>query len=253
MIFGRELAKELNVPHKSESVVYGVNAALALAQYRPQSIIRVYHNKERRLEVAPLLKCAAAAHRPYREVTDEELEKIAQTVHHEGVVVVAEPLSFGHFEHLLEHLTTHSLIVALDVVGNPHNLGSILRSAAWFGADAVLMPAEAGQATVSPAAIRIAQGGAELVDCIPVPDLPRALAILRERKIAIIAADQAADRNVIEKPLHRPCCIVLGNEHTGLSPATREQCHVAVAIPGKGTIESLNVAVSAGILLAMVK
>ncbi len=236
-----------------EAIVYGVNAALAVGRYRPQSILRVFHEQSRRLTVAPLLKIAAAHHRPYREVSSEELERIAKTVHHEGIVVITEPLPLYSFDMLLKRLTTRSFLVALDSVGNPHNLGAILRSAAWFGADAVLMPEEPGQASLSAAAVRIAQGGAETVPCVPVPNMAEALNRLREQKIAVIAADQHAERSVIEKPLHRPCCVVLGNEQTGISPETRKACPISVTIPGNGRIESLNVAVSAGIIMAMIK
>lgn len=236
-----------------EAIVYGVNAALAVGRYRPESILRVFHEQRRRLEVAPLLKIAAAHHRPYREVTSEELERIAKTVHHEGVVVVTEPLPLYSFETVLKRLTTRSIVIALDSVGNPHNLGAILRSAAWFGVDAVLVPEDPEQAMLSAAAVRIAQGGAETVPCVAVPNMAEALKQLKEQKIAVIAADQNAERSVIEKPLHRPCCIVFGNEQSGISSETRQVCPISVTIPGNGRIESLNVAVSAGIILALVK
>lgn len=237
----------------AESVVYGLNAALAVARHRPDAIRRVFHTEQRRREVAPLLKAAAARRRPYREVGADELERIARTVHHEGVAVVTDPLPLVPFDALREKVRgfgRRALLVALDGVGNPHNLGAILRSAAFFGAQAVVFPADPRQATLSAAAVRVAQGGAEVVDCTGVEDLAAALAALAEDGVRVVAAEPSARRAALRDPLPRPLCLVLGNEATGLSAPVRAACPHRIRIAGTGAVESLNVAVAAGILLA---
>jgi TrmH RNA methyltransferase len=235
---------------ETESTVYGVNAALAVAALRPDAILRVFHVPAVRLRVAPLLKAAAAHRRPYREVPDSELERIAKTVHHEGVVVVCRPLPLLDEARLFGTPLTAPLYVALDEVGNPHNLGAILRSAAFFGAGAMLFPREGRSAHVSAAATRIAQGGAERVPCYAVTDLATTLRRLSQGGVQVVGADTRGGVALARFVWRRPTCVVLGNEGEGLSKTVRAACSGLVSIPGDGGVESLNVSVAAGILLA---
>lgn len=233
---------------RNEQVVSGLNAALAVARHRPESILRVFFHRARRVEVGPLLKAAAVARRPYREVPADDLEKITQSTHHEGVAVVTTPLDLVPLDTLLRKPAP--LYLALDGVGNPHNLGSILRSAAWFGADGLIFPSQPGQASLSQAVFRTSEGGAEVVPCCGVDDLPRALLALNAAGIPTVGADQRAPRARWDAGLVRPVCLVLGSEGEGLSEAVRRACAELVAIPGSGGVESLNVGVAAGALLS---
>lgn len=236
---------------EEEAVVYGLNAALAVATHRPDAIRRVLYENSRIPDIGPLLKETAARRRPYREIPAAELERVAKTQHHEGVVVVVDPLPLVDGETFLRDLPRDAVILALDGVGNPHNLGAILRSAAWFGADGIIFPVDdPRQATLSSAALRVAQGGAEVVPCCGVRDLASALWHLDDLGITPIGADQRATRSLFDGPLPKPICLVLGNEGRGLTPAVADACRGHVRIPGTGRIESLNVAVTAGILLA---
>lgn len=233
---------------RGEAVVYGLRAALAVAEHRPAAIRRVFHHEKLRRDIGPLLKAAAAHRRPYREVTREELKKLAGGVHHEGVVVFADPLPLRDLSTL--ELPPDALVLALDDVGNPHNMGAILRSCAWFGVHALVVPRTDGQAALSAAAVRVAQGGAEVVPVVAVDDLPAALVILRGRGLRVVGADQRARPLEFTRPLPRPLCLVLGNESRGLHGATQTACDFRISIPGSGPVESLNVSVAAGILLA---
>ncbi|MCB9541735.1 MAG: RNA methyltransferase [Myxococcales bacterium] len=233
---------------RDEAVIFGLRAALAVAARRPHAIRRAFHDKKRRRDVAPLLQATAAERRPYREVDDAELARITGTVHHEGVAVVCDPLPLLTPETLLAGLPDDGVCLALDGVDNPHNHGAILRSAAWFGIGGVLLGTPAD--TLNPAAIRVAQGGAEVTPIAAAADLPRALTRYRDRGLAIVGADHNAQTALFDRPLPRPLCLVLGNEATGLSPAVRKLCTATVRIPGAAGVESLNVSVSAGILLA---
>lgn len=233
---------------RDEAVIFGLRAALAVGEHRPEAIRRVFHDEARRKAVGPLLKATAARRRPYREVEPDELRRIAGTVHHEGVAVVCAPLPTHRPEALLRDLPADAVLLALDDVDNPHNHGAILRSAAWFGAAGVLLGGVDGP--LNPAAIRVAQGGAEVVPVAGTTDLAGALRALAHRGVAVIGADQRAKQRLLDAPLPRPVCVVLGNEARGLSPAVRAACTGAVRIAGTPAVESLNVAVSAGILLA---
>ena len=234
---------------RKESLVYGVRAALALADHRPEAIIRVLHTADVRHQVGGLLKATARVRRPYREVEREELDRAAGTVHHEGVLVVAQPLATLPFGRFIDRLPKRPVLLALDRVSNPHNHGAILRSMAWFGADALLTSDSRG--TVNPAAIRVSQGGAERVPTVRAPDLPAALKNLGERGVVIVAADQSGTTGLDSIVGQRPICWVMGNEGDGLSEEVKAVCTHRASIPGTGHIESLNVSVAAGILLAL--
>lgn len=231
---------------RRESVVYGVHAALAVATHRPYAIKRVLHHRSRRKILGPLLKATAQQRRPYREVPAEDLARAAKTVHHEGVVVIADPLPLVPLSQVLARRPADAVYIALDTVQNPHNLGAIIRSAAWFGAAGVICPAQPNQAGLSAAALRIAQGGAEIVPCCGVGDLASALRVVKGAGVRVVGADQRGSA----QRLSRPICVVMGAEHDGLSPAVRAVLDDTVAIAGTGAVESLNVAVAAGILLA---
>lgn len=232
-----------------ESLIFGLRAALAVAKYRPGAIVRVLHTKAMRRQVGPVLKAAAHQRRPYREVESDDLDRAAKSVHHEGVLVVARALETVPFGRYLNQLPENPLLVALDGVDNPHNHGAILRSAAWFGGDAVITTAQ--NRAVNPAAIRVAQGGAEMVKTVRTTDLPSSLRELRSRGVTVVAADQRADIKFSEMIGRRAICWVMGSERTGVSEAVLAACETRLAIPGTAELESLNVSVSAGILLSL--
>jgi TrmH RNA methyltransferase len=238
-------------PHETEKV-YGLNAALAVFAHRPEDIVRIAHTREVRRPIADMLRATAARHVPYKEVEEEELARIADSTHHEGLcLTVRRRLPFT-LEALAERLARdpRAAALALDRVGNPHNLGAILRSAAYFGTDAVLLGQEPGQAQLTPAAVRVAEGGAEYVPVAAAPALAPALRTLRARGVTVIGTDARARRTAFTDRWPRPCVVVLGNERTGLSPEVREACEYFVAIPGGGAVDSLNVSVAAGVILA---
>lgn len=230
--------------------VCGLHACLAVFARRPEAIQRVYHATRRRGELGPLLSACAARRLPYNEVADEELERLARTTHHGGVVAFVEPPPALGLDALLAALPRDAVLLAADGVGNPHNLGAILRTAAWFGAAALVVPADKGQAGLSAAALRVAEGGGEHVPVVEVPDLGAALRRLAAAGVTCLAAEAGAGPSPLEADLPRPLLLLLGNEEEGVRPALRGACKGALSIPGTGAVESLNVSVAAGILLA---
>jgi tRNA G18 (ribose-2'-O)-methylase SpoU len=140
--------------------------------------------------------------------------------------------------------------VALDRVRNPYNVGAILRSAAFFGVDAALLGAPAPHPTLAPDAIRVAEGGAEHLLLTRTTDLADTLGRLRSRGVRVIGADGAAPAGAQGFAFERPVLLVLGHEREGLGPRVRAQCDALVAVRGSGKVESLNVAVAAGVLIA---
>ena len=137
----------------------------------------------------------------------------------------------------------------MDRVRNPYNVGAVVRTAAFFGVEAVLVGASAPHPGLAPLALRVAEGGAEHVALARTTDLADTLARLRARGALVVGADGHAERAYHEHVFDRPAVLVLGHEREGLSPRIRGQCDAVVAIPGGGAVESLNVAVAAGILI----
>ena len=147
-------------------------------------------------------------------------------------------------------MRTGGAAIALDRVRNPYNIGAILRSAAFFGVDAALLGAPAPHPALAPDAVRVAEGGAENLVLTRTTDLADTLARLRARGVRVVGADGAAPTRAVGFAFARPSILVLGHEREGMSDRVRAQCDAIVSIPGTGAVESLNVAVAAGVLIA---
>lgn len=258
------MAKKLKDPHRpsnprsqwkkeEEFTLCGWNACMLAFERRPTDIRRFFFSKERSSSVGAIKKWCSEHKLPYRELDAESLNKVAGSLHHEGIVLVVRPVRMENIHTLVERgLPQDGLLVALDRVGNVHNVGAILRSCAYFGATGLLIALKEGQALMTPAAARTAEGAMELVPVYECPDLPSALRDLRARKIFVLGTDPTAERSLHEVELTFPCVVALGNEHEGLSEQVKGRCDALVRIPGssKPSLQSLNVSVAAGVILA---
>jgi len=221
----------------------------ALFLRRPQQVLRLFYTEEWRQLAGPLCKHLARTRRPYREVGPEELTRIAGTQHHGGICAVAvarfAELLPGHA--LPANLPQAAFLPVLDGIGNPHNLGAVARSAAFFGARALLLSGDPRQADLSDAAFRTAEGGLEHLEVLRARDMPNLLRGMRGRflTVAAVAAGGARPEAI---PRERPVALVLGNEEAGLSQAVLDACEARITLPGSGLVESLNVAQAAAVL-----
>ena len=244
---------------RKEASVYGRRACLAVAERRPHHILRAFYSEVGPTkDLAPLLQACAQQKKPYRAVSEEELIKLSGSKHHEGVVIFTERRERSFLGDAIDRAVARlddpnatpavSTWVALDDVANDHNLGAIARSLAWFGGAGVVW--ESPRPQLSGAALRVAQGGAEEVELVAVPSLVGALEELKAKGVRVLGADQGARRSSFEVGDVGPVCWVLGNEQHGLSDEVRACCDELISIPGSGLVESMNVSVSAGILIA---
>jgi len=241
-------------PREPEECVHGLRAGLALFARRRDDVIRVAYARSVRGEVTDLGRWAASRRLPFVEATDAELARLAESPHHEGLCVVARPRRWLPVQELIDLLTrARGVAVALDRVRNPYNVGAILRSAAFLGLDAALLGASAPHPALAPAAVRVAEGGAEHLDLVRTTDLGETLTRLRSHGVQVVGADGRGPTSAVGFPFRRPSVIVVGHEREGLGPRVRAQCDAVVAIPGSGRVESLNVAVAAGILMAQTR
>ena len=227
--------------------ICGLNAVAALFARRLDDVNRLFYADTLKAEAGPL--CAAMARRrmPYRLLPPDEMEKVAGTTHHGGIVALATPKPIARF-HPADP-PRHKLLLALDGIGNPHNLGAIARSAAFFGIPALILHDTADQAFPSDAAYRVAEGGLEQLNLFMTADLPGALKAVEPfyRTVATTLAPDAIPLATL--PRDRPVLLVLGNEEYGLLPEVEAACRRRVRIVAQGPVQSLNVAQTAAILL----
>ena len=168
---------------------------------------------------------------------------------HQGVCVFAAPRRV-FAEHELDRLAEGRLVIALDQISDPQNLGAVLRSAAFFGADAVLL-LKNRSAELTPKVARIAVGGAEFVDVFQVINLARSLDRLRELGYWVYGLDERGERTLRETEFDPQSVLVVGAEGQGLRQRTRTKCDALVRIPGgREGVESLNAAVATAIAVA---
>jgi TrmH RNA methyltransferase len=229
---------------------------------RPDDVLRVLYARTVRPEVAELVRWAGSRSVPCAEAAPAELDRLAHSMredggHHEGLVLVTRPRRWASLVDFADALgRERGAAVAIDRVRNPYNVGAVLRSAAFFGFDGALFGAQAltspGASGLAPTAVRVAEGGVEHLTLARTTDLAHTLTRLRERGVRVVGADGRAPTPATGFKFGRPVVLVLGHEREGLGERVRAQCDEVVSISGSGRVESLNVAVAAGVLMAMI-
>ncbi|MDP2138690.1 MAG: RNA methyltransferase [Candidatus Didemnitutus sp.] len=240
-------------PKVSELNVCGWQAVSALFARHPQEILRLFFDPPTGKRVGEMCSYLAGKKKVYRQVPPAELEKVAGTVHHGGIVavIVARPLQRVTRDVLAGWARERAPLLLLDRVSNANNLGAVVRTAAYFGVKAIVIPDAPGQALPSEAAYRVAEGGMEFVEFYRVPSLSDFCVELRRSHYLLgtsLRGTQLSPREVQDRGLPRLPALVLGNEEKGISPAVAAACDRLVKIPGANTIESLNVAAAAAVL-----
>ena len=235
-----------------DRLAVGVHAVLAALRRNPAQIEGVWLKSGREdARLAEVEREARAAMVPVYRVEREILEQMAGDARHQGVVAqlrAPEPRADQDFDDLVEALPPQALLLVLDGVQDPHNLGACLRSAEAAGVHGVLVPRD-NAAPLSAVARKAASGAAESVPLWRVPNLARALRTLKSRNVWVIGATHDADETLYGADLKGPTALVLGGEGKGLRRLTREHCDLLVRIPMAGDVASLNVSVAAGICL----
>ncbi len=233
---------------RDEQVVYGLRTCRAIFETRREEICRIYFHADRLRALAPMLKWAAETRRVYRQLPNEELAKVSKSLHHEGVVLVVRPREWSRFDSAAA--VSDGCWLALDRIENPHSLGMMIRTAAYFGATGVLAGGVAPGVRLSGALLRMAEGGAERVVLAGTLELAASLGQLRERGYRVIGLDATGREPMAKRDIRRPICFVVGSDPEGLSTAVRRACSERVSISGKWPDGSLAVTVVAGIALA---
>jgi len=206
---------------------------------------------QRRAALERLVLHATNLRIPIVEVEGGSLTALAGFDGHQGIALVVEPRQYASPDDILARATERGeapFILVLDSLEDPHNVGSLLRSAEAAGVHGVLFPTHR-QAPLSPSAVKASAGAVEHLLLSPVDDLPGALSDLHARGIRIAGSESDAPLTARQTDLRGPLAIVVGSEGQGLGPAVRRRCDVFMRIPMKGAVGSLNAAVAGSILL----
>jgi TrmH RNA methyltransferase len=231
-----------------ESKVYGENACRVLFNQRPESVIRLYISSTLAPKFSDVMKYLASEKKAYHIVDDAELEKVAASQHHGGIVLLVKRQPIAS---IANYLTTHNAkkdcLLALDGVGNPHNLGAIARTCAHFGVTGIIM--REPQLLQSGAALRTAEGGGEYISPLSCDDMPLALKLCKDAGYSLVTTSSHGGQSLYKTALPQKVVIVFGEEMFGVSKAVANSADIALQIPGTGKVESLNVSVAASLIV----
>lgn len=232
--------------------VYGLHAINAVLERSPERVLELWIAQPRHTtRLGELRERAERAGVRIQSVPGEALAKLVGEVAHQGAVAaVRPPKAWGEHDlaEALSQTLEDPLLLILDGVTDPHNLGACVRTAAAAGAHAVLIPKDRA-AAVDGVVRKVAAGAAEFVPVVSVTNLARTIDMLKERGIWVVGTDGAAPQSLFTADLKRPLAVVLGAEGDGMRRLTREHCDFLVSIPLSGQVESLNVSVAAGVAL----
>lgn len=234
-----------------DRLIFGIHAVLAALHETPLALYEVrVHRGRQDARLNDLRALAASRNVRLREVETQILDKQAQGNRHQGVIALrhrSSPMQESRLSMVLDK-SAYPLILVLDGITDPHNLGALLRTAEAAGVDAVIVPknrAAGMNATVR----KVACGAAERVPLLPVTNLARELRALKDAGLWLIGTDDAAPHSFYDLDFQRPLALLMGSEDKGLRRLTLESCDFVARLPMAGKAESLNVSVAAGVCL----
>lgn len=235
----------------SEHLVYGVHAVTALLANPHRSTHRLFVSQERVDKLHDLIDKATQARIPVEFLSTQKMNQRFVSLTHQGVVANASALAEyneSHLPALLDSCKKPGLILILDGVTDPHNLGACLRSADATAVDFVLIPKDKN-ASITPVVSKVACGAAESVPLVRVTNLVRAMELLKEHGVWIYGAAGEARCSLYQMDCSGTIALVMGAEGEGLRRLTREHCDGLFSLPMLGSVDSLNVSVATGVSL----
>jgi len=239
------------MPKQKELTICGLAAVQARFARDPGSIRRLYFDYATGRKVGAMSKALAAGKMIYRCVEPAELEKIAASVHHGGIVAVVEAPVLGspREQELRAWAARCEPVLFVDRIGNAHNLGALARTAAFFGVRILVLTDHPSAALPSDAAYRVAEGGLEHMEAFCVKHPAEFCRALVEAGYDVVGAATKGGKLQVKDGRRNPIALVLGNEEHGLASDVAAACTRLVTIPGSGKVESLNVSTAAAVLM----
>lgn len=231
--------------------VYGLHAVNALLRHHPKRIKQLYLLKDRQDASVQELVELARTHKITPQLVERaQLDEKTQAVH-QGVLAYVSPSQvWGEpmLDELLDRLEQPALLLVLDGVTDPHNLGACIRTADAAGVHAVIIPKDKS-ATLNATVRKVACGAAEVVPLVAVTNLARTLKKLQQAGVWLAGAAGEAEQNLYQQDLTGPLALIMGAEGKGMRRLTREHCDYLVHLPMHGSVSSLNVSVATGVCL----
>lgn len=231
-------------------MIFGFHAVTARLRHEASSVEEIYVDAGRHdRRMHELLRAAESAKVRVIHTDGQRLDGMVGTRRHQGVVAKAGELSLArNLDELLDAIEGPPLLLILDGITDPHNLGACLRVADGAGAHAVIAPKDRAVGLNATAA-KVASGAADTVPYITVTNLARTMRELKERDIWLIGTTDDAEKTLYDAEFAGPVALVMGSEGEGMRRLTRENCDILVSIPMHGAVESLNVSVASGVCL----
>jgi 23S rRNA (guanosine2251-2'-O)-methyltransferase len=234
------------------TTVFGLHAVRTLLQRHASKVAQLFVQRGREdARINEVLKLAHEQGIKVEQRSSQELDQLTQGASHQGVIAQLrkiDNLGEGALDDVLDKAGNNPLVLVLDGVTDPHNLGACMRTADAAGVHAVIVPRDRA-AGLSPVVRKVAAGAAETVPLIQVTNLARTLRWLKERGLWLVGTDDEATQSIYTAKLTGPMAIVMGAEGAGMRRLTKENCDLLVNIPMSGVVESLNVSVATGVTL----
>jgi 23S rRNA (guanosine2251-2'-O)-methyltransferase len=242
----------MSLKTKQHQIIYGIHAVHAALQRAPENIALLIIQSDRRdQKITEIITLANNSKIKLQQLSRLELDKLVGGENHQGIVVQYRDRQHYSEQDLPELITAINgppLLLILDGVQDPHNLGACLRSANAAGVHAVIAPKDRA-ASLTSTVFKVASGAAEMTPFIAVTNLARTMRYLRDQGIWLFGLADDVSSNLYQADLRGPIALILGAEGEGLRRLTREHCDQILAIPMAGTVSSLNVSVATGICL----
>jgi TrmH RNA methyltransferase len=243
------MSKKVNQKFKKDQEVkiYGTNACLAVFNKRPNDIIQLFLTKEKLKTLSAITKFCASKKIAYHIVERPELDDMTKATHHEDVCMLVRKSLSRSLDQFLQTNPKKCLLIALENVSNPHNIGAIVRSAAHFGVTGLVVPD--AKLAYTAAAVRTSEGGSEYVEIFEAADFKKTLLSLKKNGFTLITTSSHAKKSLYELEWPAKSVLIFGEEGPGLSKDTLSLGE-SIKIPGTDHVESLNVSVATAVILS---
>jgi len=231
-------------------IIFGIHAVGEALKARPKSISHVAVARERSdLKLQRIIDGCRAAGIPVRFENRQQLDRMAKSASHQGVVAGVTAKQYSDLEDILaQRRGRWAFVLVLDGVEDPHNLGAIIRTADAAGADGIFIP-ERRAAGVTGTVVKASAGASEHLPVARVTNIARSVEDLKAQNIWTVGLDERGGQSYDELDYKMDCALVLGAEGKGLHDLVRKKCDFVVSIPMLGSVPSLNVSVAAGVVM----
>jgi 23S rRNA (guanosine2251-2'-O)-methyltransferase len=233
-------------------LIYGVHAVLAILEHQPETVLSLYcQTSADPARFDSLFSLAEKNHFTIQPISKDKLSKMVESDHHQGIAAKVKVQATGTEREVydwLETLELSPLLLILEGIQDPHNLGACLRSAEGLGVDKIIL-SKNNTAPLNATVSKVACGADQRLSIVTVSNINRFITQIQKRGVWVVATTAEGERPLMNCNLSKPTAIVMGAEGKGLKSSTLEACDERVAIPLLGTVASLNVSVATGICL----